>query len=89
MLKNRKIIAYIIFIITFLALLYFLFNTYCYTKKEKNIQNLELVINSSTNMLEKNSEQSYNYYLNKTNLLDLNINESIENLNLLTLIQIF
>ncbi len=95
MLKNQKIIICIIFIITFIVISYFIFTTYNDTEKEKNIKNLELVINSSINILEKNSEQSYNYYLNKTNLLDININENIENLkfvdfdsNILEIIQI-
>lgn len=81
MLKNNKTIIYIVFFLTCLFLiLYYLFSPSDYSDQEEKIDNIELKINSATNVLEKNTEQNYNYYLNKTNLLDININESIENL---------
>ncbi|PRM91379.1 hypothetical protein CJ667_10680, partial [Aliarcobacter cryaerophilus] len=70
MLKNNKTIIYIVFFLTCLFLiLYYLFSPSDYSDQEEKIDNIELKINSATNVLEKNTEQNYNYYLNKTNLL--------------------
>ncbi|MCG3693437.1 hypothetical protein [Aliarcobacter butzleri] len=80
----KKILIFVSFIL-FTILIYILFNLNDTTKmsNEQHQYKTKIVINSSTNLLVKNSEYDYDYYLNENNLLNIDLNNHFENLELI------
>ncbi|WP_419673101.1 hypothetical protein [Aliarcobacter butzleri] len=72
---DKKILIFI----SLIVLLFIVIIKYDWKEKEKE----KFTIYSSTNLIEKNSDNSYNYYLNEDNLLNININENLDNLELI------
>ena len=77
MLKYKNIFIFILFIL----FIYTIINSNNNKQSHQQYKDeTQFIIDSSNNLLIKNSEDNYSYYLNENNLLNINITDNIDNI---------
>lgn len=80
MLKYKNIFIFILFIL----FIYTIINSNNNKQSHQQYKDeTQFIIDSSNNLLIKNSEDNYSYYLNENNLLNINITDNIDNINII------